>query len=248
MIENLLFRIRKSEKPGYARLKKILTAAMFFDRIECRPLFRAVYESLVVLRFLLPFLREKLFSIPVFKSRCGKCGRGVSLPNGIPWIEGNLRIEIGEKVMLDGSIILSGRVYDNPLLRIGDRTVLGFKTSVNVACSVVIGSDCLIAGGCLISDNDGHPLNPERRLRREVLTRDEVKPIVIEDNVWIGTHSVILKGVRIGAGSVISANSVVTRNIPPYSIAMGAPARILLTGTDRIFRKPPDEKTGNTAG
>jgi acetyltransferase-like isoleucine patch superfamily enzyme len=246
-IENLLLKVRKSENPFYSRLKKILTAAMFFDRIECRPVFRVVYEGFVVLRFLMPLVSEKLFYLPVFKSRCSKCGRGVSLPNGLPWIEGNLRMEIGDRVVLDDSILLSGRVYDNPVLRVGDRSVLGYKTSVNVASSVTIGSDCLIAAGCLITDNDGHPLDPERRLRKEVLKAAEVKPIIIEDNVWIGTRSVILKGVRIGRGSVVSANSLVTRSIPPFSIAMGVPARVVLSGTDRVFRKRPDGKSENPA-
>jgi acyl-[acyl carrier protein]--UDP-N-acetylglucosamine O-acyltransferase len=62
----------------------------------------------------------------------------------------------------------------------------------------------------------------------------QIGSVVIEDNVWIGTNSVILKGVAIGRGSVVSANSLVTRSIPSYSIAMGVPAKIVISGIDRI--------------
>jgi lipopolysaccharide O-acetyltransferase len=54
-----------------------------------------------------------------------------------------------------------------------------------------------------------------------------ISPTVIEDGVYIGERVAVLRGVRIGRGSVIGTNSVVTRDIPPYSIAVGAPARVI---------------------
>jgi len=65
---------------------------------------------------------------------------------------------------------------------------------------------------------------------RSVAIRDqdvELRPVVIEENVWIGTHALIMPGVRIGTGSVIGAGSVVTKDIPPYSVAVGSPARVI---------------------
>ncbi len=56
----------------------------------------------------------------------------------------------------------------------------------------------------------------------------ENKPVVIEDNVWIGCRCIILKGVRVGAGAIIAAGSVVTKNVPSDSIAAGVPARVIL--------------------
>ena len=117
---------------------------------------------------------------------------------------------------------------------IGDRTHLGYGLTISVGNSVKIGNDCLIAGGCFIADNDGHPIDPYRRIRKEPVNGEEIDPVVIEDNVWIGTGSVILKGVTIGEGSVVAANSLVTRSIPPYSIAMGVPAKIIKSGIDKI--------------
>ena len=58
-------------------------------------------------------------------------------------------------------------------------------------------------------------------------THSDSKPITIEDNVWIGENAVILKGIRIGRGSIIACNAVVTKDVPPYTIAAGNPARIV---------------------
>lgn len=63
--------------------------------------------------------------------------------------------------------------------------------------------------------------------------------IVIEDDVWLGSHVVVTRNVRIGKGSVIGAHSVVTKDIPPYSIAMGVPARVVKSRLDGVEQAPP---------
>jgi acetyltransferase-like isoleucine patch superfamily enzyme len=60
-----------------------------------------------------------------------------------------------------------------------------------------------------------------------LITKKEGRPVVIEDNVWIGMNCIILKGTRIGKGTIIGAGSVVRESIPPYSIAIGNPARVV---------------------
>jgi acetyltransferase-like isoleucine patch superfamily enzyme len=236
-IEDFLFKVRRRDNRFYSKVKDILQGIVVFNFPAPRWIFKPLYEAVVVFRYLIHIIPEKFFYVPVFKARCERCGKGLSLPNGIPWVEGNLRIEIGEKVMLDDNIFVSGRAVEKPVLTIGDRTGVGYKTAFSVGKRIEIGNDVMIAGGCFIADNDGHPLDPARRLKKESLSEEDIKPIRIEDNSWIGIGAVILKGVTIGTGSVVTANSVVTRSVPPYSMVIGVPARVIMTGIDRAFHE-----------
>jgi acetyltransferase-like isoleucine patch superfamily enzyme len=96
--------------------------------------------------------------------------------------------------------------------------------SIAASERIEIGNYVLIGSGCLITDSDAHPIDPiQRRHNCNFLTR----PVVIEEDVFIGARSIILKGVRIGRGSVIGAGSVVTHNIPSMVIAAGNPCRVI---------------------
>lgn len=89
------------------------------------------------------------------------------------------------------------------------------------ACELVqIGENVRIAPYTIILDSDFHDI-------KDHFSTGAVKPIIIEDNVWIATRSTILKGVRIGKGSVIAAGSVVTKDVPPNCVAAGVPARVI---------------------
>ena len=91
--------------------------------------------------------------------------------------------------------------------------------------SFTIGPDCRIAGNVRLFDSSGHPADPERRRRGEPPDVESVKPIVVEDNVWIGFGAMIFPGVRIGTGSVVSAGAVVLSDVPALTIVAGNPAR-----------------------
>jgi acetyltransferase-like isoleucine patch superfamily enzyme len=108
-------------------------------------------------------------------------------------------------------------------ITIGDETGLS-GTTICAVKSVSIGKRCLIGADVLITDTDFHPINMEGR-RYKGASAAASSPIVIEDDVFIGARSIILKGVRIGSGSVIGAGSVVTKDIPANSVAAGNPAR-----------------------
>ena len=97
-----------------------------------------------------------------------------------------------------------------------------------VASSITIGTDCLIAGGCWIFDSPGHPSDPEERRAHKRPAPEDVRPVVVEDNVWIGSDAVIAPGVRVGEGSIVAAKSVVLNDVPPYTVVMGNPARRIL--------------------
>ena len=106
------------------------------------------------------------------------------------------------------------------LLEIGENSFINYGTSIYAGEHVRIGRDCNIGTYCMVMDNDFHGLEPERRHETP-----PSKPIIIGDNVWLGGRTTVLKGVTIGDGSVVAAGSIVTKDIPPRTLAAGAPAR-----------------------
>jgi acetyltransferase-like isoleucine patch superfamily enzyme len=88
---------------------------------------------------------------------------------------------------------------------------------------IVIGPDCLLASGVSISVSDTHSILDLKTGKRLNRGRD----VLVGDHVWIGENARILKGARIGSGSVIGAYAIVTRRIPPHSVAAGNPARVV---------------------
>ena len=108
-------------------------------------------------------------------------------------------------------------------IQIGDECGLS-GVAIGAATSVEIGNRVMIGANSIISDTDWHPI--DHRLRA-VGGVPAASPIMIEDDVWIGANVSVLKGVRIGARSVIAANSVVTKSIPADVVAGGVPAKPL---------------------
>lgn len=109
------------------------------------------------------------------------------------------------------------------VIKIGDN--VGISGSTICATKLVeIGNNVLIGSGCVISDTDAHPIHPKERYDH---TKTKYSPILIEDDVFIGARCIILKGVRIGRGSVVGAGSVVTKDVPSMCIVAGNPAKIV---------------------
>ena len=145
----------------------------------------------------------------------------------------------------------------NPALTIGnDCTIYGVHFALGKEAKMKIGNYCyihhsiflceeelylgnfvVIAPGVTIADSDFHPIAPAARIADAVAlsplgnkqARPQIikKPVIIEDDVWIGPNATILKGVRIGTGAFIEAGSLVTRDIPPRARVLGNPARVV---------------------
>ncbi len=120
-------------------------------------------------------------------------------------------------------------VHNQKKLIFGNKVNMGDNVRISCLDSISIGSNVLIGSKVLIIDNSHGTYNGKEQdtpysapNERKIST----SPIVIEDNVWIGENVVIQKGCRIGSGSIIAANSVVTRDIPENVIVTGAPARV----------------------
>lgn len=114
----------------------------------------------------------------------------------------------------------------------GDNIQINDYVHIAAGENVSIGNNVLIASKVFISDlNHGqydlkHSDSPLSTPNSRKLS---TKPVIVEDNVWIGESACILAGVNIGKGSIIGALSVVTKDIPPYSIAVGSPAKVIKT-------------------
>lgn len=120
--------------------------------------------------------------------------------------------------------------FFKPQLIIGKECWLGEYTHITCANQIIIGDGLLTGRFVLISDNNhGFGKSYELAMRpqkRELSSKGIIK---IGDNVWIGDKATILSNVSIGDGSIVAANSVVTKNVPPYSVVAGNPARVIKT-------------------
>lgn len=121
------------------------------------------------------------------------------------------------------------------VLSIGDNSGIS-NTAITVAESVNIGRHVFIGAGCKIYDTDFHPIEAEFRFGSNAdISRTKTKPIIIEDGVFIGGHSIVLKGTHIGENSVIGAGSVVAGNIPANEVWAGNPVRFIRKVKDVMY-------------
>jgi maltose O-acetyltransferase len=136
-------------------------------------------------------------------------------------LSGDGEVVLGEGVSLNGTLVPIELVtYTSGRIEIGDHTFINYGSSIAARASVKIGSYCHLGHYTFVMDNDQHDV-----VRHWQLPQSD--PVVIEDNVWIGSKAVILPGVRIGSHAVIGAGSIVTKDIPPRCVAAGNPARVL---------------------
>src|SRR5918995_4687509 len=133
------------------------------------------------------------------------------------------RLVLGEHVLLEPGVWLTamapGRIV------IGGGTFLNLGVQVAAVGLVEIGPHCMLANGCFVTDGNHRFDDPDRPVPWQGFTSKG--PTRIGDNVWCGANVVVTSGVTVGERSVIGANSVVTQDIPPHSIAAGAPAKVL---------------------
>jgi acetyltransferase-like isoleucine patch superfamily enzyme len=148
-----------------------------------------------------------------------------------------LRSTQGGNLDLGSDSVIHCRVaFDSPdgVVRIGERCYIGASLLV-CHTEITLGNDVIISWGVTIVDHDSHTLDWGGRNRdvadwmqgRKDWSRVAIQPVQIDDKVWIGFGASILKGVRIGEGAVVAAQSVVTRDVPPYSLVAGNPARVI---------------------
>lgn len=140
-------------------------------------------------------------------------------------------LSVGTQTIIESKIVFERH---GAVVSVGDRTFIGNGT-ITVASNISIGNDVMIAWGASIADHNSHSISYSKR-RYDVVNWMQGKkiwddiilsPVVICDRAWIGFNSIILKGITIGEGAVVGAGSVVTKDVPPWTIVAGNPARII---------------------
>lgn len=141
-------------------------------------------------------------------------------------------IVVGNNSLIGGTLCtqMDGKIITGDYFYLGSNSTLGSIESIKIGKCVIISNDVKIY------DNNNHPTSPEAReyMSMNGYSNDNWRwkhaaraPVVIEDNVWIGQYATILKGVTIGKGSIVATKAVVTKNVPPYTIVAGNPAKVV---------------------
>lgn len=137
-------------------------------------------------------------------------------------------VELGNNVIVGKNAWFDiSRYTKNAGIRVGDGTQIGRNAVISACKKIHIGKKCLLSYNVSIMDHDHNVLDPDISPLEGGTT--EGHEIVIEDECFIGAHSFILKGVRLGKHCVVGANSVVTDSFPAYSVIAGSPARLIRT-------------------
>lgn len=154
-------------------------------------------------------------------------GEHSDITSGLVIKGNNNLVEIGSRCVVRGWMLIQSA--DNVEFRIGDRSTLSsVSIQAHEPARVIIGEDCQLSTEIMMSVSDMHPIF-------DADTGARINPaadIIIGDHVWIGFRCIVLKGARIGSGSIIGAGSVVHGEIPPGVIAAGNPARVIRRNVD----------------
>lgn len=148
------------------------------------------------------------------------------------------RLVLGRWVHVgDGSAL---RAHEGTL-RVGDKVVMGRDSQVNCWLDVEVGASTLISDHVYICDFDHRTEDLTVPIKDQGIVKS---PVRVGPDVWVGTKATVLRGVRVGQGAVIGANTVVTRDVPAYAVVAGAPARVVRSRLDGPVSRARRLRTG----
>lgn len=169
------------------------------------------------------------------KKQFVNCGNGVYIGRLFQFCGGRY-IKVGDNVSIGKGTILTafdsyrGQAF-TPEIIIGSGTIINPNAHITAIKSIKIGENVLFGKYVTVTDNSHGHNDSLEELNTAPLIRPVYSkgPVIIEDNVWIGDKAIILPNVTIGKGSIIGAGAVVTKSVPPHSIAVGNPAKVIKT-------------------
>lgn len=157
-----------------------------------------------------------------YKIKLGYCGNKVLFYNNVKIFRFPKNVSIDDNVAVKEGVRICA-CNKNARISIGENTTIGYHTFIFSSKSISIGKDCLIAPFVYIVDSN-HGIDKSMKINMQQNTSKE---ITIGNDVWVGSNVTILGGVKIGDGAVIGANSLVNKDIEPYTIVAGNPIRFI---------------------
>ncbi len=186
--------------------------------------------------------------------RVGEAGRNISIGEHTQFY-GSAHIRLGDNVILANRVTLRALTHYpwtqppqtfSPQIDIQRGAFINNGCQISCANKVVIGEEVMLAENCFVADNNHGFSDPDRSIREQPLTVGG--EVHIDEGAWLGANVCVLGAVHIGKHCVIGANAVVTRDIPPYSLAVGAPAKVIkqYDPTTKQWRPYPPQKDEST--
>ncbi|QGU00871.1 hypothetical protein SYNTR_2277 [Candidatus Syntrophocurvum alkaliphilum] len=136
------------------------------------------------------------------------------------WLGENSEVHVGNNVLLERKVRIS--TGKNARIYIDDNSYIGDYSNILAVKEITIGKDCAISWHVCFMDTTSHSIGVKGEK-----PRTKIEPIRVEDHVWIGIRAVILKGVTVGQGAIIANNAVVTKDVPPFTMVAGNPAKVI---------------------
>lgn len=220
--------LQHHENPTYRKMFLILKSIRACDLPTPKWLNKLIsfcYSSLVT--FYHNLIRVTVHT-PAFKGRLTHYGRGLYLFGGVPFVSGPLSIILGNDCRVSGQTTFSARPQStNPELIVGSNVDIGWQSTFAIGQRIIIGDNVRIAGRAFLFGYSGHSLDPDLRAQGFGDLDCDVGDIILEKDVWLGTNVTICPNVTVGQGTIVGTGSVVTKDLPPFVVAAGNPAKVI---------------------
>ncbi len=190
-------------------------------------------------------VRAVTFSAATARSRyclrhATSLGVGIRILGRPPVIRNEGSLVFGNDVKLEAPIRpIYFRVHSGAELTLGEGVAVNEGVRLECTCSIRVGDRVHIGFGAVLIDNSFHDVYDRT-------TRPPGRPIVVEDDAWIGARAIVLPGVRIGEGAIVGAGAIVSKDVPPFTVVAGNPAQVVRSLSAELFtRQAPASTNGS---